>query len=338
VKALVSASAGIESVPEKLPVASRRSAPPISETSVSFTMEVSTPPLMVPSRSIKMITWMTSGTRSGRSGTSSDFTRQVPVASGSCANVVPGVVLDMTTSIDREAGVPKPRVSVPTMRVTASAPSWTTRPSNAELSLPTPRVPVRWPSGLTRRLPGRSPNDSFSAVDRLPAVTIPPALKVTVPLAKAAPLSTATPTTRPRMNQVPLRSEAENWAAAGEARESSVRDIAATRIAVTAPPVLRRQPPCQRHVAPSCSRLSPGRPHPLSPPRRGKQVRPGTLSDKPISVKAELASGEPESTLYTPDGKEPSPNEEPGYIRDGHRPVSGQPPGGLGGTSDRHGS
>src|SRR4029453_19647710 len=52
----------------------------------------------------------------------------------------------------------------------------------------------------------------------------------------------------------------------------------------------------------------------------------------------DLLSGDPEVTLYTSGGKEPSPNEEPGCLRGGRRPVSGQPPRGLGGAPDRDGS
>src|SRR5262249_7030494 len=72
--------------------------------------------------------------------------------------------------------------------------------------------------------------------------------------------------------------------------------------------------------------------------RAAARVRPGTLSDKPRSVKGDLPSGDPEGTLYTSEGKEPAPNEESGYIRDGDRPVSGHPSGGLGRPPDRHGS
>lgn len=185
------------------------SVPVNSERSTSFTIEVSTPPLMEPSRSMTMTPSMTSGTCSGKSGTSRDFTRHMPVASGSCANVV-AVVFDMMTNIDRDDGVPKPRVSVPTMREGARVPSRTRRPSKAESSVPTPSVPVRRPSALTTRLPGAIGNGSSSAVCRLPAVTVPVAVKVTEPVVKAASLSTEAPATRPRTSHVPVRSEAES--------------------------------------------------------------------------------------------------------------------------------
>ena len=196
---------------------------------------------MVPSGSTTMTPSMTSGTCSGSSGSSSDFTRHIPVPSGSCANVAPAVAFDMTTNIDRDAGVPKPRVSVPTMRVVACAPSRTRRPWNAESSVPTPRVPVRRPSALTTRLPGAIGNGSLSAVRRLPAVTVPVASKVTEPVAKAALLSTEAPATNPRTSHVPVRSEVEISAAAGEARQGTIRSPTATRSAAKqALPVLRR--------------------------------------------------------------------------------------------------
>src|SRR5262249_19209101 len=93
--------------------------------------------------------------------------------------------------------------------------------------------------------------------------------------------------------------------------------------------------PNELRVVASSPRSSPGRS--LSGRRAAAWGRLGTLSDKPRSVKADLPSGDPEGTLYTSDGKEPSPNEESGYIRDGDRPVSGHPSGGLGGPPDRHG-
>ena len=155
-KGLVPASEGIESVPEKLPVASRRREPPSSEKSVSFTTEVSTPPLRVPSRSI---TYDPVDDVGQRSAGARDQERLHPPDSGRVGVLGErrsGLVLDMTTNIDRDAAVPKPRVSVPTIRVAASAPSWTRRPSNAELSPPTPRVPVSRPLVLTTDYPAAS--------------------------------------------------------------------------------------------------------------------------------------------------------------------------------------